>query len=40
MYQEYPENIKEQYKWLGRILNANNKKSDLEQEVSKWTHIT
>ena len=40
IYQEYPESIKEQYIRLGRILNANNKKADLEQDVNKLILLT
>ena len=39
MDQNDPEDIKEQSKQLGRILDANYKKADSEQEVSKLTHL-
>ena len=39
MDQEDPEAIKEQSIRLGRILDANNKKADLEQEVNKLIHL-
>ena len=40
MDQEYPETIKENYIRLGRILDANKKKADLEQEVNNLIHLT
>ena len=40
MYQEDPEAIKEKSIRLGRVLNANDKKADLEQGVNKLIHIT
>ena len=39
MYQEDPEAIKEQSIRLGRILDANYEKADLEQEVDKLIHL-
>ena len=40
MDQGYPDSIQEQSIRLGRILDANYKKADLEQEVNKLTHLT
>ena len=40
MDQENPESIKEQYKELGRIVYSGYKTADLEQDVSKLTHLT
>ena len=40
MDQEYLEAIKEHSMRLGRILDANYKKADLEQEVNKSIHLT
>ena len=40
MDQDNPEAIKEQYKQIRIIIDANYKKADLEQEVSKLTHLT
>ena len=40
MHQEYPEAIKEHSIWLGRILDDNYKKADLEQKVNKLIPIT
>ena len=40
MDQEDPEAIKEQSIRLGRILDANYEKADLEQEVNRLIHLT
>ena len=40
MDQEDPEAIKEHYIRLGRIIDANYEKADLEQEVNKLIHLT
>ena len=40
IYKEYPEAIKEHSIWLGRILDDNYKKADLEQKVNKLIPIT
>ena len=40
MDQEDPEAIKEQSMRLGRKIDANYEKSDLEQDVDKLTHLT
>ena len=37
---EYPDTTKEQSIRLGRIINANYEKDDLEQEVNKLIHLT
>ena len=38
--QEDPESTKEKFIWIGIILDANYKKTDLEQEVNKIFHLT
>ena len=40
MYQEDPDDIKEKSIRLGRKLDANYERSDLEQEVNELIHIT
>ena len=40
MDQQYPDSIKEQSIWLGRILDVNYEKADLEQEVNKLIDLT
>ena len=40
MDQEYPAAIQEKSIRLGRILNYNDEKADLEQEVNKLIHLT
>ena len=40
MDQDNPEAIKEQYKQIRIIIDANYKKADLEQEVNKLIHLT
>ena len=40
MDKEDPEAIKEKSIWLDIILDADYEKADLEQEVSKWIHLT
>ena len=37
--QYYKEAIRKKFKWLGGILDANYKKSRLEQDVSKLNHL-
>ena len=40
MDQEYPESIKEHSIRIGRIMDANYEKDDLEQEVNRLIYIT
>ena len=40
MYQEDPDDIKEKSIRIGRKLDANYERSDLEQEVNELIHIT
>ena len=40
MYQDDPEAIKDKFMWLGKILDANYKRADLEQEINKLIHLT
>ena len=40
MYQDDPEAIKDKFMWLGKILDANYKRADLEQDINKLIHLT
>ena len=40
IYKEYPEAIKEHSIQIGRLLDTNYKKSDLEQDINKLIHLT
>ena len=40
MDQRYLEAIKKQSTWIGRILDTNYEKADLEQEITRLIHLT